>query len=271
MLLLQPSPSGSGSNEWECLINASRSPAPGTVLSLGETLRGKVLDRTGDTWTIHLLDDSGDPMAGVRRNGTMPLPPYIRREDSDPRAEIDRERYQTVYAAREGAVAAPTAGLHFTVELLRRLEDRGIGTAVVTLHVGIGTFQPVRVDTVEEHRMHSERYTLPEKTADAIFAVKRNGGRVVAVGTTVARTLEGCADNSGNVVPGSGLCDLFISPGYRFRVLDAMVTNFHLPRSTLLMMVSALMGRRRILDAYSLALEKGYRFYSYGDAMFLRP
>jgi S-adenosylmethionine:tRNA ribosyltransferase-isomerase len=196
----------------------------------------------------------------------MPLPPYIRREDADPDAP-DRERYQTIYAREPGAVAAPTAGLHFTKRLLDELSEGGIESAQITLHVGTGTFLPVRVTRVEEHRMHSERFDLPESTVDAIRRTRERGGRVVAVGTTVVRTLESSAVGDRRVGAGSGDCDLFIYPGYRFRVVDALLTNFHLPCSTLLMLVCAFAGHGEVLAAYGEALREDYRFYSYGDAM----
>jgi S-adenosylmethionine:tRNA ribosyltransferase-isomerase len=197
----------------------------------------------------------------------MPLPPYIRREPGAPSPVDDGERYQTVFADREGAVAAPTAGLHFTPALLADLERAGVAIGRLTLYVGAGTFLPVRAERVEEHRMHDERFVLPPELAARIERVRERGGRVVAVGTTVTRTLEHQGQDGGRVRPGEGRCALFIYPGYRFRVVDAMVTNFHLPRSTLLMLVSAFAGREPVLAAYREAIELGYRFYSYGDAM----
>jgi S-adenosylmethionine:tRNA ribosyltransferase-isomerase len=199
----------------------------------------------------------------------MPLPPYIRRVEDDARGVLDRERYQTVYAKSPGAVAAPTAGLHFTRELLESLQARGIGVAALTLHVGPGTFLPVRTEEVESHALHAEAYALPEATVDAVRRTRAAGRRVVAVGTTVARTLEAAAAGDG-LRPGAGRTSLFIYPGHRFRVVDALVTNFHLPRSTLLMLVCALAGRERTLSAYRVAVREGYRFYSYGDAMLVR-
>jgi S-adenosylmethionine:tRNA ribosyltransferase-isomerase len=199
----------------------------------------------------------------------MPLPPYIRRVEDDARGALDRERYQTVYARNPGAVAAPTAGLHFTRELLESLEARGIGVAALTLHVGPGTFLPVRTEDVESHALHEEAYDLPEATVEAVERTRAAGRRVVAVGTTVARTLEAAAFGDG-LSAGAGRTSLFIYPGYRFRVVDTLVTNFHLPRSTLLMLVCALAGRERTLSAYRVAVREGYRFYSYGDAMLVR-
>ena len=200
----------------------------------------------------------------------MPLPPYIRREKGDPRCPLDRERYQTVYARAAGAVAAPTAGLHFTRELLDSLASRGIEKAFVTLHVGLGTFAPVRVIDVEDHRMHDEAFAIPAATTEAIQRTRSRGGRVVAVGTTVVRALEARADDRGGVAPGPGRSALFVYPGFRFRVVDALVTNFHLPQSTLLMLVCAFAGTAPVLAAYREAVRERYRFFSYGDAMFVR-
>ena len=199
----------------------------------------------------------------------MPLPPYIRRRAGDSRDALDRERYQTVFASCPGAIAAPTAGLHFTPEIFEALGARGVERATLTVHVGIGTFQPVRVDDVERHRMHSEEVRVPEATSASIEAARARGGRVVAVGTTVVRALEAAACGSGRVRSWSGRSDLFIYPGFRFRVVDALITNFHLPRSTLLMLVSAFAGRESVLSAYREAIKERYRFYSYGDAMLI--
>jgi S-adenosylmethionine:tRNA ribosyltransferase-isomerase len=204
------------------------------------------------------------------RLGHVPLPPYIRRHDE----AADRERYQTVFARRPGAIAAPTAGLHFSEPLLAALTAAGVGVARLTLHVGIGTFKPVTAALVHEHRMEAERWEVPEETAAAIRRARREGGRVVAVGTTVTRALEAAAADGGappgEVAAGAGATDLFIVPGYRFRVVDVLLTNFHLPRSTLLMLVSAFAGRERVLAAYREAVAAGFRFYSYGDAMLAR-
>jgi S-adenosylmethionine:tRNA ribosyltransferase-isomerase len=197
----------------------------------------------------------------------VPLPPYIAREDQAP----DRDRYQTVYARERGSVAAPTAGLHFTPEILERMRLRGIEIVYVTLHVGLGTFQPVRVEQVEDHRLHQEAYSISAETAEAINRARAQQRRIVAVGTTTVRTLEYAASQSrdGRLVAGTGEADLFIYPGYSFRVVGAMLTNFHLPQSTLLMLVCAFAGRERVLAAYKHAVETGYRFYSYGDCMFV--
>lgn len=252
-----------------CLIDASRPPRRGTVLGLGEGLRAVVLGRDGEEWVVRLESESGDPSVLFLERGEVPIPPYIRRFPGDPRSAIDRERYQTVYARHPGAVAAPTAGMHFSLGLLAALRAGGVGIAALTLHVGPGTFLPVRSERIEEHRMQAEAYDLPEATVTAIRATRERGGRVVAVGTTVVRTLEGVMASAGELRAGTGTSDLFIVPGFRFRAVDAMLTNFHLPRSTLLMLVCAFAGRERILAAYSEAVRERYRFYSYGDAMFL--
>jgi S-adenosylmethionine:tRNA ribosyltransferase-isomerase len=199
----------------------------------------------------------------------MPLPPYIRREAGDPRDALDRERYQTVYAKDEGSIAAPTAGLHFTEAILADLAGRGIEAARLTLHVGPGTFMPVRTERVEEHRLEPEAFRLPAATAEAVAARRARGGRVVAVGTTVTRVLEWCGRDGAPLRPGLGWCDLLIAPGHRFRVVDALLTNFHLPRTSLLVLVAAFAGRERILAAYHEAVARAFRFYSYGDAMLI--
>ncbi len=218
-------------------------------------------------FTLHSAEGSLD--AALERVGRAPLPPYVARDGSEDVA-ADRARYQTVYAARPAAIAAPTAGLHFTPALLERLAARGVERAIVTLHVGVGTFAPLRVDEVEAHRMHHETYELPEATAAAVRRTRARGGRVVAVGTTSARVLETCATAERLVCAGAGSTDLFLYPGRDLRVVDALITNFHLPRSTLLMLVAAFAGRRAVLAAYRAALARGYRFYSFGDAMLIR-
>jgi S-adenosylmethionine:tRNA ribosyltransferase-isomerase len=254
---------------WRALIQASRKPAVGSVILFDQGLSAHLLRREGDQWLVRFEAREAPLEELLSSIGRMPLPPYIKRPPNRPAPVDDSERYQTVYARRPGAVAAPTAGLHFTEAILTALRNKGIGLECITLHVGLGTFQPVRSARVEEHEMHDERYELPEATAMAIAAAKRRGGRVVAVGTTVVRTLEWCATAGNQVRPGSGRCDLFIYPGYRFKVVDMLLTNFHLPRSTLLMLVAAFAGREPVLAAYREAIEKGYRFYSYGDAMLI--
>lgn len=255
---------------WRCLLGASKKPAPGARLSFPGALEAEIVAREEPTWIVRLSHPSRDPIGAVVAVGSMPLPPYIRRDAADPRTPADRERYQTVFARRLGAVAAPTAGLHFTPELLSRVRALGVDVAWVTLHVGLGTFLPVRAERIEDHRMHEEAYDVPEGTAHAISRARSRGGRVVAVGTTVVRTLETAAGEDGVVREGAGRSALFVTPGYAFRAVDAMVTNFHLPRSTLLMLVAAFAGRERVLSAYAQAVGAGYRFYSYGDAMFVR-
>lgn len=254
--------------EFEALafIRASHAPKPGSRIHLSEDTLLDVLARQDD---LTLLRFPRPVLDVLEQFGRLPLPPYI---EHVPTAE-DEARYQTVYADEPGAVAAPTAGLHFDDAMLDALKDQGIRLARVTLHVGAGTFQPVRVDEVAEHRMHSERYTIPPATVDAIAETRARGGRVVAVGTTSLRALEAAAleaaVQSGPLRAGSGETDIFITPGYRFGVVDALITNFHLPKSTLLMLVSAFAGLDTIRAAYAHAIEKHYRFFSYGDAMFL--
>ncbi len=260
---------GTTRETWRVLLGASRAPREGGAIELPGGWRARVtrapgpggearVEVTGPGTVRELLDRYGEP----------PLPPYIRRSPGDPRLDRDRERYQTVFARAEGALAAPTAGLHFTPQLLARLAERGIRTTRVTLHVGEGTFRPVRVDTLEEIRLHEERFEVPEEASRAIAETRAAGGRIVAVGTTVTRALESRPGPAGGAPePGGGRTDLFIAPGHRFRFVDVLLTNFHLPRSTLLMLVAAFAGRERVLAAYRHAVAAGYRFYSYGDAM----
>jgi len=214
---------------------------------------------------VHLRAETGSVEAALERAGHVPLPPYIRRPD---RPE-DRARYQTVYARESGSVAAPTAGLHFTTSLLDALRAAGVGIAEIVLHVGPGTFRPVTAEEVEDHRLEPEPYVIPAETADAIASARTSGGRVVAVGTTVVRALEASAGDKGTVRAGTGETALVVRPGFTFRITDALVTNFHLPRSSLLLLVAAFAGRERVLGAYGEAVQRGYRFYSYGDAMLL--
>lgn len=250
-----------------CLVKAAKPPRAGSRLLFDQGLRAVV--KEGREGVFLLAFDCDRRFEDVLyRVGRVPLPPYIRRDDSDSAAG-DRLRYQTVYAAQKGAVAAPTAGLHFSQELLRTIAAKGVKVVTVTLHVGYGTFMPVRVSDVREHRMHAERFRVPEETVEQINRARAQGGRVIAVGTTCVRTLEFSADGRGRISAGTGSCDLFIYPGYRFKVVDAMVTNFHLPQSTLLMLVAAFAGRQNILNAYQEAIREKYRFYSYGDAMLI--
>jgi len=251
-------------NQRQCLaqVRASKSPKPGGTLLLENGAELQVLER--QEGFFHLRSAEADLMDLLKNLGHMPLPPYITREDD----ATDRRRYQTVYAETPGAVAAPTAGLHFDEELLRRLQDAGVESTTVTLHVGAGTFQPVRVDDIEDHEMHAEWLEVTRAACDAVAAARARGGRVVAVGTTAVRSLETAAQG-GALAPWSGDSRIFIYPPYRFRVVDALITNFHLPESTLLMLVSAFAGHEHTLAAYRHAVEKGYRFFSYGDATFL--
>ncbi len=246
-----------GEREWDALVKPGKRARPGARIDFDEGLAAEVAGKGEDRYRLR-FSEPVEPH--LERLGHIPLPPYIHRPDTFE----DRERYQTVYAKTPGAIAAPTAGLHFTEDLLREIEEAGAGIARVTLHVGIGTFKPVSAERIEEHRMDRERYEISEAAAEAIRAAER----VVAVGTTVVRTLESAAVGTGEVRTGSGSTELFITPGYRFQVVDALLTNFHLPRSTLLMLVSAFAGRERVLAAYEEAVREGYRFYSYGDAMF---
>jgi S-adenosylmethionine:tRNA ribosyltransferase-isomerase len=257
---------------WEAMVRPARRLRPGTNISVGP--------REGDALDILILDEPALPdgqravrvvprqssiAEALERLGHVPLPPYIHREDRPD----DRERYQTVFARERGSVAAPTAGLHFTEALLSRLRDGGIETAEVVLHVGPGTFRPVQVEDVGAHRVPAEPYSLPEESAAAISRARTRGARVVAVGTTTTRVLESRAREGGEVTPGDGETDLVVVPGFSFRVVDALITNFHLPKSSLLLLVAALAGRERILAAYAEAVRAGYRFYSYGDAMLI--
>jgi S-adenosylmethionine:tRNA ribosyltransferase-isomerase len=256
-------------NEWECLVRPGRKIGLGERLHFGDPaeLEGVVIGRGSFGERRIRFAPTEDFYARVERVGHVPLPPYIAREDR----AADRERYQTVYACPRGSVAAPTAGLHFTPEILERIRARGIQVAEITLHVGLGTFQPVRVEKVEDHKMHREWYEIPPEATQAINLAKTQRRRVVAVGTTTVRTLEYAAERAGGdrVEVGQGEADLFIYPGYRFRIVDALLTNFHLPQSTLLMLVCALGGKEFVLNAYRHAVEAGYRFYSYGDCMFV--
>jgi S-adenosylmethionine:tRNA ribosyltransferase-isomerase len=251
--------------EHEALVHlrASHKPKPGARLRLAGAFEAEVLGREGELFRLR-FDPARSVLAWLERHGQVPLPPYI---DRAPEGE-DESRYQTVYARAPGSVAAPTAGLHFDTAMLERLRAAGVETARVTLHIGAGTFQPVRVEQVREHHMHSERYEVPPETVRAVEATHARGGRVLAVGTTSLRTLEAAAA-SGALTAGSGETDLFITPGYRFRVVDRLLTNFHLPRSTLLMLVYAFGGVELMRRAYAHAVEARYRFFSYGDAMLI--
>jgi S-adenosylmethionine:tRNA ribosyltransferase-isomerase len=256
-------------NEWECLVRPGRKIGVGERLYFGEAreLQAEVVDRRTFGERRIRFAPVENFFQTMEQVGHVPLPPYISRADRP----ADQERYQTVYARERGSVAAPTAGLHFTPETFARLRERGIDVAELTLHVGLGTFQPVRVESVEEHRLHEEAYSISAETADAFNRARDQNRRIVAVGTTTVRTLEYAIANAsdGRLAAGSGEADLFIYPGYQFRAVGAMLTNFHLPESTLLMLVCAFAGREHVLDAYRHAVQQGYRFYSYGDCMFV--
>ncbi len=270
-LFIEANPDGT----WRVMLKNARRVKTGEVIFLEK--------RTGGCFEAELLDKDEQgiglmkPLSGLdteqilEQIGYAPLPPYIRRDRQviETTAESDLRRYQTVYAETPGAVAAPTAGLHFTEKLLEKVRHAGVNTAFVTLHVGLGTFRPVETDTLDEHKMHSEQYQIDGKNAEIINRTHRLGGRIIAVGTTAVRSLESAADDTGKIFPRRESTELFIKPGYGFRAVDAMITNFHLPRSTLLALVSAMAGLENILNAYRYAVEKKYRFYSYGDAMFI--
>ena len=253
-----------GGGEVLAHVRASKSPKPGSELEIEGDGCATVIAREADLFRLRF--DTDDVLGLLERAGHVPLPPYVERPDDN----ADRERYQTVYARTPGAVAAPTAGLHFDEEVLEMLARKGVAQAFVTLHVGAGTFQPVREEQVEDHHMHSEYVDVSEKACAEVAAARARGGRVIAVGTTAVRCLETAAAG-GVIAPYRGDTALFIYPGYRFRAVDAMITNFHLPESTLLMLVSAFAGRERVLAAYAHAVAERYRFFSYGDAMFILP
>jgi S-adenosylmethionine:tRNA ribosyltransferase-isomerase len=264
ILLLRPAAGSGGFDtayEWEALVRPGGKLKPGRVVDVADDLRIEIVDSAGGGRVVRLHTEL-EPSEALRKHGHVPLPPYIDRPDEPD----DRERYQTVYAKNPGSVAAPTAGLHFTRRLLDELDSVGVERHAVTLDVGVGTFRPVDSDDPDEHEMHEERYEVPQKTAEAVNHARSQGRRVWAVGTTVVRTLE-AAGSGGEVRAGAGATSLFIRPPYAFRVVDALVTNFHLPRSTLLMLVAAFAGHARTMEAYEHAIAGNYRFYSYGDAM----
>ena len=251
-------------NVWETLVKPGKKCRIGTKIVFGEgKLVGTVTDIVEEGNRLIEFSYEGIFEEVLQELGEMPLPPYITHKLQD------KNRYQTVYAKHDGSAAAPTAGLHFTEELLQKIRERGIDIAEVTLHVGLGTFRPVKVDTIEEHHMHSEFYMISREAADLINRTKESGHRVICVGTTSCRTIESAADDQGRLRETSGWTEIFIYPGYRFKVLDALITNFHLPQSTLIMLVSALAGREHVLRAYKVAVEERYRFFSFGDAMFI--
>ncbi len=253
-----------GDKRWECLCRPGKKMRVGSAVSFGDGELNAVVDEVQEDGNRVLrFEYEGIFLEILDRLGQMPLPPYIKVQLQD------KERYQTVYSREPGSAAAPTAGLHFTQELLERIRTMGVEVCFVTLHVGLGTFRPVKVENIEEHDMHSEYCTVSAETAEAINRTKAHGGRVIAVGTTSCRTLESFADENGHMEAASGWTNIFIYPGYRFKCIDALVTNFHLPGSTLVMLVSALAGRENILHAYETAVREKYRFFSFGDAMFI--
>lgn len=254
-----------GDNVWETLVKPGKKAKPGTVISFGEgLLTGEVIDVVEEGNRLIRFHYEGIFEEILDKLGEMPLPPYITHKLED------KNRYQTVYAKNEGSAAAPTAGLHFTEELLEEIRRMGVNIAHVTLHVGLGTFRPVKVDDVEKHHMHSEFYVVEEDQAKLINDTKKNGGRIISVGTTSCRTLESAADEDGNLQAKSGWTEIFIYPGYQFKIIDGLITNFHLPESTLLMLVSALAGKENIMKAYEEAVRERYRFFSFGDAMLIQ-
>jgi len=253
-----------GDNVWETLVKPGKKAKPGTVISFGDgLLTGEVIDVVEEGNRLIRFHYEGIFEEILDKLGEMPLPPYITHKLED------KNRYQTVYAKNEGSAAAPTAGLHFTEELLEEIRQMGVNIAHVTLHVGLGTFRPVKVDDVEKHHMHSEFYVVEEDQAKLINDTKKNGGRIISVGTTSCRTLESAADEDGNLQAKSGWTEIFIYPGYQFKIIDGLITNFHLPESTLLMLVSALAGKENIMKAYEEAVRERYRFFSFGDAMLI--
>jgi S-adenosylmethionine:tRNA ribosyltransferase-isomerase len=273
ILLIRPRGEESGDRQtgytqpWEALVRPGGKLKPGRVVDIAEGFRGQIVDSVEGGGRLVELRSTRPVAESLALHGHVPLPPYIDREDEP----VDRERYQTVYARESGSVAAPTAGLHFTRELLDEATVRGVSIARTLLHVGIGTFRPVEEDDPGAHPMHREVYRVEPEEAERINAARSAGGRVWAVGTTVVRTLETVTGEDGRVRPGQGETDLFIRPPYRFRAVDGLITNFHLPRSTLLMLVAAFAGYERTMDAYGVAVEEGYRFYSYGDSMVIPP
>lgn len=252
---------------YTCLVKTAKPPQPGTRVFFDDLMSAEILDGGQGRYRVR-FDPDGDFENVLQQLGRIPLPPYIKRDGGEP-GPSDRENYQTVYATRKGAIAAPTAGLHFTEAMIRQIRDAGVAVFEITLHVGYGTFLPIREKDIRRHQMHSETFFISEDVADGINRVREKGGRIVAVGTTSVRTLEYAADPAGRIRAVDGECDLYIYPGYRFTAVDAMITNFHLPRSSLLLLVSAFAGRENIFRAYREAVEQRYRFFSYGDAMLI--
>lgn len=257
---------------WDVLIKPSKRVKPDTIIKISEELSVKAIKRLEENgeWLVELMFEGDNVLDVLHRNGQIPLPPYIERKiQNEDLKKLDFERYQTVYAKDEGSVAAPTAGLHFTQEILQKLQDKGVELAYVTLNVGLGTFRPVQCENVENHKMHSETFEISEKAAEQINRAKKEGKQIIAVGTTTIRTLETAFQKYGCIQPCHDHSELFIYPPYEFKVIDKLITNFHLPKSTLLMLVSALAGKDFIFEAYNEAIKNNYRFFSYGDCMFI--
>lgn len=263
---------GKENKNWSCLIKPSKRVKPDTIITISDELKVRPIKRLEDDgeWLVELIYD-GDLFDILHKVGNIPLPPYIERKlKTEEIKQFDMERYQTVYAKDEGSVAAPTAGLHFTEEILQKLKDKGVEIAYVTLNVGLGTFRPVKCDNVLDHKMHSETYEITKEAAEQINRAKANGKKLVAVGTTTVRTLETAFQKLGCIAPCNDHSELFIYPPYEFKVVDELITNFHLPKSTLLMLVSALAGKEFIFKAYNEAIQNEYRFFSYGDCMLIK-
>lgn len=257
---------------WDVLIKPSKRVKPDTIIKISDELSVKAIKRLEENgeWLVELMFEGDNVLDVLHRNGQIPLPPYIERKiQNEDLKKLDFERYQTVYAKDEGSVAAPTAGLHFTQEILQKLQDKGVELAYVTLNVGLGTFRPVQCENVENHKMHSETFEISEKAAEQINRAKKDGKQIIAVGTTTVRTLETAFQKYGCIQPCHDHSELFIYPPYEFKVIDKLITNFHLPKSTLLMLVSALAGKDFIFEAYNEAIKNNYRFFSYGDCMFI--
>lgn len=265
IFLVRHSPRATSAEEWLCLTKSSKPLRVGTIVNFTPDFSAEVLQEMDAPYRLVRFHCPGDFMQTVEEVGHLPLPPYIKRDDS----QEDHSRYQTVFASEKGAVAAPTAGLHFTPEILQRLTAAGVQILNLTLHVGLGTFLPVRVDNILQHKMHAELYSIPVATAEAVNLARKEGRRIFALGTTSARALETAATTDGRLRSGAGDSEIFIYPGYRFKIVDALITNFHLPKSTLLMLVSAFAGRDFILSAYRQAIVERFRFFSYGDCMLI--
>jgi S-adenosylmethionine:tRNA ribosyltransferase-isomerase len=261
-LLIPPSNGTKGM--WEVLIKGAKKVREGTRIQFGNGLYGEVKEVKDGKGKICFSDQS-EVIGILQKIGHIPLPPYIKREDE----LLDKDRYQTIYAERDGSIAAPTAGLHFTYSVLQSLRDQGVSTVFITLHIGIGTFMAVKVRNIEDHTMEAEWIEIPEETVREIERTRQRGGKVIAVGTTTTKALESLSNSEGRVKPGKGFSSLFIYPPYRFRVIDKLITNFHLPKSTLIMLTSAFAGKDLLMEAYREAIDKKYRFYSYGDAMLI--